>query len=116
MSVEMRHLAFSRDEVISAVLDHCRDKRIALPDAAFDRIEMTSGFEPSLTICFQANSPMDTDRVTLSSRELMSALEEYCRGHEIPVSRHPEKQLRVTDDELTLFYRIRHSARCRLAA
>lgn len=116
MSVEMRHLSFSRDEVISAVFDHCRHKRVALPDAAFDGIEVASGFEPSLTICFQANSPMDPDSVTLSSRELISALEGYCRRHEIPLPRHPEKQLRIIDDEITLFYRIKHPARCRLAA
>ncbi len=116
MSVEMRRLVFSRDEVISAAFEFCRMQRIAVPDTALDGIEITPGYAPSLTLCFRARSPMDPDRVTLSNRQLTTAMEEYCRRQEIPISRHPEKGLRVVDGDLTMFYRIEHAGQCSFAA
>ena len=105
MSVEMRRLVFSRDKLVSAALEHCRRERIALPDADVETIEVTNGVNPSLTVHFNVASPLEADRVEISGRSLIAALDGFCERHGIPLPRGIQKQLGGANGELAMFYR-----------
>lgn len=109
MSVEMRRLVFSRDELLSAALEHCHRERIAVPDADIDAIELTNGINPSLTVHFQATSPLEQDRVEISGRGLVSAMDRFCQRHGFSVPRGNQKQLGSANGELAMFYRVQRS-------
>jgi hypothetical protein len=109
MSVEMRRLVFSQDELVSAALEHCHRERIAVPDAEIETIELTNGINPSLTVYFQVASPLEQDRIEISGRSLISAMDGFCERHGIPLPRGNQKQLGCANGELALFYRVHRS-------
>lgn len=111
MSVEMRRLVFSRDELISAALEHFHRERIAVPDADVETIEITNGINPSLTVHFHVASPIEQDRVEISGRSLISAMDGFCERHGIPLPRGNQKQLGCANGELAMFYRVQRNPR-----
>lgn len=111
MSVEMRRLVFSHDELVSAALEHCHRERITVPDAGVETIEITNGVNPSLTVHFQVASPLEQDRVEISGRSLISAMAGFCERHGIPLPRGIQKELGCANGELAMFYRVHRSPR-----
>ncbi len=116
MSVETRRLVFSHQELVQAVRDFCRREWIAVPDAEIERIELLPGGEPALVLRFEAGSPMETDHLSLSTRQLVSALSDYCRRHGIPLTRHSRTEIHCADGEVAMDYRIEHCTRHLAAA
>jgi hypothetical protein len=116
MSVEMRRLVFSRDELVSAALEYCRRERIAVPDAGIETVELTNGINPSLTVLFRVASPLEQDRIEISGRSLISAMNSFCERHCIPLPRDTPKQLGSVNGELAMFYRVDHNPRFSRAA
>ncbi|NQU69108.1 MAG: hypothetical protein HQ514_01085 [Rhodospirillales bacterium] len=116
MSVEMRRLVFSRDELVSAALEYCHRERIAAPDTDIETVELTNGVNPSLTVLFRVASPLEQDRVEISGRSLISAMDGFCERHSIPLPRGIQKQLGSVNGELAMFYRANHNPRFSSAA
>jgi len=116
MSIEMRSLLFSRAELIAATLEFCRREWIAVPAADIERIEIMPGGDQALALYFAVDGPMRADRITLSYRQLIAALSGFCRRHDIPLPRTPEKEIHCENGQLAMQYRIEHARRHRVAA
>lgn len=115
MAFESRYLVFSEDELVTAALDYCRHARIAVPEASVEQLVTSAGPEPSVTLRFRVDCPMDPDRIELTGKHLVEALVRFCGRHEIPLPRHSEKTLRCEDGNISMHLEIKHRARCKAA-
>jgi hypothetical protein len=80
----------------------------------FDPIIRNS--EKDLTDVCRNASPLDQDRVEISGRGLISAMDGFCERHGIPLPRGDQKQLGGANGELAMFCRVHRRLRFSEAA
>lgn len=112
MPIETRHIEFSDDELIDAVLEYCREARIAVPAADVENLQVGSDPERLVRLTFAVHSPVEPDEIVLSSQQILSALVQFCRLNHIPLPAEAVK--RITSENGTLAMSFHTERRSRL--
>ncbi len=119
MPIERRRIIFSHDEVVNAVLGHCRLSGIALPDAEVEGVDIAMDGDCSVQLTFAVESPEQADQVCIDAEAVLNAVIGFCRMRSIPLPRAAAKRLEPMDGELSMVFdmrRKRGSVRKSLAA
>lgn len=109
MPIERRRIIFSEDEVISAILIHCRHSGIPLPDAEVDGLDIAMDEDCSVALSFAVSSPGEPDQVCLDAETVLSAAIGYCRMRSIPLPRAATKRLEPMNGDLSMVFDMRRT-------
>lgn len=119
MPSERRRILFTDDEIVEAVISHCRATGIAVPHADVESLEIDRDSDCALTLTFAVASPDQSDQIHVDSDTLLAALVSYCRLAAIPLPRAIRKHLEPKDGCLSMVIstdRPRGSVKCSFAA
>lgn len=110
MPVERRRIIFSEDEVISAMLNHCRHSGIPLPDAEVEGLDIAMEEDCSVALTFAVTSPEEPDEVCLDAETVLNAVIGFCRMRSIPLPRAAIKRLEPMKGDLSMVFDMRRTS------
>ena len=103
MPRQVRCIVFSREEVVSALVEHRRRHGAPLPPGSLERIVTGSGEAGTfaqLRICSDADR--ETILIAFDNAEIQEALIGFCRSRHIPLARRAEKRVSPQGSSIAL--------------
>ncbi len=114
MPSELRKLVFSVDETRNAVIEHCLQKKIAMPEANIEDVVLSSDADRMVVLKFSTSDPTVPSELALNQEIVAAALIRYCNQCKIPLPRQGQKLLNVQDGKLVMMINI-HTPRSKKA-
>ncbi len=110
MPSELRKLVFTVDETRNAVVEHCLQKNIYLPDANIDDVILSNDADRMVVLKFSTSDPLNPSELALNQEIVAAALIRYCTQCKIPLPRQGQKLLNAQDGKLVMMINV-HSVR-----
>jgi len=108
MPVDVRKLIFSKDEVLAAFKDYCReqhmvDKQEPIEDFVIDEKTPTDGHSVvAAAVSFASNNPQKPHQIKLDQDKIFEVLVSTCKNLKIPLPRQGTKFVRKHNDGLMM--------------
>jgi hypothetical protein len=91
---QVRCIVFSREEVVSALVEHRRRRERPLPPGHLERIVTGSGAAGTFAhLRLRADADQETILVAFDNAEIREALIGFCRSRHIPLARKAGKRI-----------------------
>jgi hypothetical protein len=100
---QVRCIVFSREEVVSALVEHRRRRERPLPPGHLERIVTGSGAAGTFAhLRLRADADQETILVAFDNAEIREALIGFCRSRHIPLARRAEKRVTAQGSGIAL--------------
>ena len=108
MTIEMRTIVFSREELVEAISEHAAAAK--LPKGAIMLCTVSASPSLAVTVKLVPEGQSAVETVTLDAETVGGALVHYCMDHEIPVPRSADRSLQAIGEAVAIHFSINKDA------
>ncbi len=108
MPMELRKIVFSKDEILTAVYDHCLRNHKAMPAAAVTDVEVSRTHEVTVVLHFDVSDPQDERSLEIGSADVAAAMIRYCSRIGVPLPRSARKALQPEGSGLAMLINLNY--------
>lgn len=108
MPMELRKIAFAKEELKSAAYGYCLHMGKSMPDAVVSDLIVQTAPDLVARLCFDVNHPADTPHVELQRGEIAAALIRYCQRLGVPIPRNARKGIQPEGDGVAMIINLNY--------